>query len=159
MSQLPVVLLAEDREDDILLIQKAFEAGGISCVLQVARDGEEVIDYMEGRGRYSDRDEYPLPDLLLLDIKMPKMDGFEVLKWMRAQPELKSLRIVVLTSSSDIRDVNVAYRLGANSFMVKEWDFANVLHLSKVIREYWLNLSKTPRVERPAKKNSLKPDN
>src|SRR3989442_7719191 len=117
MADKAVILLAEDREDDILLIRRAFEKGGIRNPLFVVRDGEEVVSYLEGIGRYSNREEYPLPDLLLLDLKMPRMDGFDVLRWLRQQPGLGSLRVVVLTASDQIRDVNVAYRLGANSFM------------------------------------------
>src|SRR5438105_11506213 len=107
MSDQAVILLAEDREDDILLIQKAFNYGAISCIMQIVRDGQEAIDYLEGVGKYQHRDEYPLPDLILLDIKMPRVDGFEVLRWIRQQPSLKALRVVMLTSSQDIRDVNV----------------------------------------------------
>src|SRR4051794_26679926 len=114
-----VILLAEDREDDILLIRKAFARAYIHNPLQVVRDGEEALAYLQGQGRYGNRDEYPLPELLLLDLKMPRMNGFEVIKWIRQQPGLSALRIVVLTSSDSIRDVNTAYRLGANSFMVK----------------------------------------
>jgi CheY-like chemotaxis protein len=104
-----LILLAEDREDDIILIRKAFAEAYISNPLQVVRDGEEAIAYLAGNGRYFNRAEYPLPALLLLDLKMPRMDGFEVLKWIRQQPELSSLRIVVLTASDRISDVNIAY--------------------------------------------------
>src|SRR5258705_8683596 len=116
MPDQAVILLAEDREDDIALIRKAFARAYVLNPLQVVRDGEEAIAYLSGEGKYSNRAEYPLPDLLLLDLKMPRIDGFEVLKWIREQPGLSALRVVVLTSSEDIRDVNVAYRLGANSF-------------------------------------------
>src|SRR5258705_12172576 len=113
-----VILLAEDREDDILLVQRAFAKGEIANPLFVVRDGDEAICYLSGIGKYGNRAEYPLPDLLLLDLKMPRTDGFEVLRWVRQQPGLSALRIVVLTSSENIRDVNQAYRLGANSFLV-----------------------------------------
>jgi CheY-like chemotaxis protein len=144
-----IILLAEDREDDILLIRRAFRKGGIDNPLQVVRDGDEAVAYLKGDGRYFNREEYPLPDLLLLDLKMPRMDGFEVLRWIRQQPGLSALRVVVLTSSEDIRDVNVAYRLGANSFMVKPMDFDNVVELGKVLRDYWLKLDKAPQTTRP----------
>ena len=120
--------------------------------LQVVRDGEETIAYLSGEGKYSNRAEYPLPDLLLLDLKMPRIDGFEVLKWIREQPGLSALRVVVLTSSEDIRDVNVAYRLGANSFMVKPMDFEDVVHMSKFLSNYWLRLSKAPETYRSPKR-------
>src|SRR5712664_1752952 len=149
MPDQAVILLAEDREDDIALVRKAFAKAYIQNPLHVVRDGEEAIAYLQGEGRYYNRDEYPLPDLLLLDLKMPRMDGFDVLKWIRQQPGLSSLRVVVLTSSEDIRDVNVAYKLGANSFMVKPMDFENVVELGKVLRDYWLKMDKGPETIRP----------
>src|SRR5215470_13170805 len=109
MPDQSVILLAEDREDDILLVRRSFARAYISNPLQVVRDGVEVISYLEGEGKFANRDEYPLPDLLLLDLKMPRMDGFEVLKWIRTQAGLSTLRVVVLTSSERIRDVNIAY--------------------------------------------------
>src|SRR6266704_5961759 len=127
-----LVLLADDSEDDGLLLEMAFGQLDRLRLLPRMCDGEQTIAYLSGEGKFSDRRKYPLPDLLLLDLKMPRVDGFEVLKWVRQQPGLSSLRVVVLTSSEDIRDVNVAYRLGANSFMVKPMDFDNVVELGKV---------------------------
>ena len=107
------------------------------------------MSYLTGEGKYSNRDEYPLPDLLLLDLKMPRMDGFETLRWLRLQPGLKALRVVVLTSSEEIRDVNLAYQLGANSFLVKPIDFEAFVKVSQAISGYWIWLSKTPQTFRP----------
>jgi len=152
-----VILLAEDREDDIYLVRRAFQKGGIINPLFVVRDGEEAVAYLQGRGRYFNREEFPLPALLLLDLKMPKMDGFEVLKWIRQQSGFSSLRVVVLTSSDAIRDVNVAYHLGANSFLVKPMDFENVVELGKVIQDYWLHKSKTPESSREPNKDAQRP--
>src|SRR5437899_2596022 len=115
MAQELTILLAEDSEDDVFLIRRAFQKGHISNPLFVVRDGEEAIAYLKGENKYSNRAEYPLPDLLLLDMKMPRLDGLEVLKWARRQPELHQLRIVMLTSSEDMRDVKKAYDAGANS--------------------------------------------
>ena len=154
MGDQSVILLAEDREDDIALIKRAFAKAYIVNPLQVVRDGEEAIAYLSGVGKYGNRAEYPLPDLMLLDLKMPRVDGFEVLKWVRQQPGLSALRVVVLTSSEAIRDVNVAYQLGANSFMVKPMDFQDVVQMSKFLSSYWLELSKTPessRAPRPSR--------
>ena len=155
MSDQAVILLAEDREDDILLVQRAFKRAFITNPLHIVRDGEQAIAYLGGVGRYTNREEYPLPDLLLLDLKMPRMDGFEVLKWIQLHPELSSLRVVVLTSSDNIRDVNTAYQLGANSFMVKPMDFEDVVHLSKTLANYWLQLSKTPEIQRPPRPSEI----
>ena len=149
MPDSAVILLAEDREDDIFIIRKAFSAAGVFNPLQVVRDGEEALAYLKGTGRYYNRDEFPLPDLLLLDLKMPRMDGFEVLRWIRHEPGMSALRIIVLTSSQDIRDVNEAYRLGANSFMVKPMDFEDVVQMTKYLSGYWLHLSKAPESSRP----------
>jgi CheY-like chemotaxis protein len=143
-----VILLAEDQEDDILLIRRAFAKGNIPNPIYVVRDGEQVISYLKGDGKFSNRDEYPLPDLLLLDLKMPKKDGFEVLRWIRRQSNLSALRVLVLTASEALHDVNLAYRLGANSFLVKPAEFENCVQLGSTIREYWLKTSQTPEIIR-----------
>jgi len=148
MSEHGVILLAEDDEDHVVLIRHAFAEADLRNPLFVVWNGEEAIAYLSGTGKYSNRDEYPLPDLLLLDLKMPRVDGFEVLKWVRQQPGMAALRILVLTSSNELRDVNRAYQLGANSFLVKPLDFQDVIQLSKVIQKYWLNTSKTPEISR-----------
>lgn len=136
----PAILLAEDREDDILLLQRAFKEGGIRYPLHVVRDGEEAISYLSGFGRYSNREIYPLPALLLLDLTLPGTDGFEVLRWIRSRPEFADLPVVVLTQSDRIRDVNQAYRLGACSFIVKTQDFQDAVAFAQSMSEYWRNL-------------------
>jgi CheY-like chemotaxis protein len=143
-----VILLADDSEEDILLIRQAFQKANISNPFQVVQSGEEAISYLSGERKYSNRAEYPLPDLLLLDLKMPGTDGFQVLRWIRQRAGLEALRIVVLTSSEQIRDVNQAYRLGANSFMVKPMDFQDFVELSRVLHDYWLCKSKAPETSR-----------
>lgn len=156
MSDSAVILLAEDRDDDVVLIRQAFSRAHIPNPLYIVRDGSEVISYLKGDGKFSNRAEYPLPDLLLLDLKMPRTDGFEVLAWVRKQPTLAALRILVLTSSDELRDVNRAYNLGANSFLVKPHDFEDFIQLSKVMQEFWLTKSKAPEISRPpAKPESL----
>src|SRR2546430_816526 len=117
MPEHALILLVEDREDDVILVRRAFGKANVLNPMHVVRDGAEAIAYLKGEGKYSNRAEYPLPELLLLDLKMPGTDGFEVLKWMRQQPGLQNLRVVVLTSSDQMRDVNTAYQLGANSFL------------------------------------------
>jgi CheY-like chemotaxis protein len=149
MSEHAVILLAEDEEDHVLLIQRAFSKANIPNPLHVVWNGQEVISYLKGEGKYSNREEYPLPDLLLLDLKMPRVNGFEVLQWIRQQSGLAPLRVLVLTSSDQIRDVNEAYRLGANSFLVKPLDFEDFAQLSHLIREFWLKTSKAPETFRP----------
>jgi CheY-like chemotaxis protein len=148
-DQQAVILLVEDSEDDILLIQRAFRQANIVNPLQVVRDGAEAIAYLRGHGPYNNRAEYPLPELLLLDLKMPGIDGFDVLRWLREQRGFGSMRIVVLSSSERIRDVNLAYQLGANSFLVKPVDFKDLVELTQAIHGYWLWLSKAPESYRP----------
>src|SRR5438046_1544463 len=134
MPERAVILLAEDREDDVLLIRRAFARAQVTNPFFVVRDGEEAIEYLKGEGRYSNRAEYPLPSLMLLDLKMPRTDGFEVLKWIREQPDLRGLRVIVLTTSDHIRDANLAYQLGANSFLVKPFEFETFVGLSQALK-------------------------
>lgn len=156
MSEQEVILLAEDELDHILLIRHAFKQAGLLNPLQVVRHGEEVIAYLQGTGKYANRAEYPLPSLILLDLKMPRKDGFEVLQWIRQQPGISSMRVVVLTSSDEIKDVNRAYALGANSFLTKPLDFRDFVQLSQTIKGYWLWMSRAPEtfrdVRRPEEK-------
>ena len=148
--------MVEDSEDDILLVRRAFAKAGITNPLHVVKDGEEAVAYLKGEGKYFNRDEYPLPDLMLLDLKMPIMDGFQVLRWVRQQPGLSKLCVVVLTSSDHIRDVNVAYQLGANSFLLKPIDFENFVEMGKFLHGYWLKFSKPPETVRPPRTDGVK---
>jgi len=157
MAEPQVILLAEDRDDDIFLICKAFERAHITYPLYIVRDGEEAINYLAGVGKFSRRAEYPLPSLLLLGLKMPRADGFTVLKWIRSQPSLSSVIVIVLTMSEDLRDVNKAYELGANSFLVKPMDFDNATALTELLRAYWLLANKAPVIARPQLKTESKP--
>jgi CheY-like chemotaxis protein len=143
-----VILLAEDGEDQVMLIRRAFAKANFLNPLHVVSNGEEAIAYLEGEGKYASRDEYPLPTLLLLDLKMPRKDGFEVLEWIRQQPGLSALRVVVLTSSDEMRDVNRAYQLGANSFLVKPVDFPRFVEVTLALKGYWLWMSKEPEISR-----------
>jgi len=152
-----VILLAEDLSDDVLLIRRALDNAGVKNPFHVVRDGEEALDYLNGVGKYSNRDEYPLPDILLLDLKMPKMDGFEVLEKIRSSETFGSLRIIVLTSSTQIKDVNRAYELGANSFLVKPLEFDNFKALMRTLACFWLRTSRAPEISRPPKQKTGKP--
>ena len=138
-----VILLAEDNENHVLLIRRAFEQAGLVNPLYVVSDGEEAVAYLKGQGKYANREEYPLPCLLLLDLKMPRKDGFEVLEWIRQQPGLFALRVVVLTSSQLPADTNRAYEAGANSFLVKPSDFQNYVELTEFINGFWLQFNST----------------
>ena len=123
MNKTAGILLVEDDPNDVLLIRRAFNQARISNPCHVVRDGDSAISSLAGVAPYANRNKYPLPALVLLDLKMPGTNGFEVLRWIRNQPGLRDLRVVVLTSSDDLRDVNEAYRLGADSFLVKPLEF------------------------------------
>jgi CheY-like chemotaxis protein len=158
MNTAASILLAEDREEDVILIQKSFQRAAISNPLFIVRDGEEGINYLSGIGRYADRNQFPLPALFLLDLKMPGTDGFDVLRWISTQPNLKSLRVVVLTSSEAIRDVELAYKVGASSFLVKPMDFSGTVDVVKETVHYWLgrNMTSGPSATNKQKTNSAK---
>jgi CheY-like chemotaxis protein len=151
VSDRAVILLVEDQENDVVLIRKAFEKGQIINPLFVVCSGEEAMAYLAGDGKFRNRAEYPLPDLVLLDIKMPGLDGFDVLRWIRSQSGFSSLLVVMLTSSDRVYDVNQAYKLGANSFLVKPLDFENYIQTCHVLKQYWLNMNKRPDTSRATK--------
>src|SRR5215831_7175122 len=144
MSKLATVLLVDDREEDVMLIRRAFTQARVLNPVHVAWSGEEAIAYLSGSGEYANRAEFPLPGLVLLDIKMPGMDGFEVLRWIRQVSPYPSLRVVMLTSSELMRDVSTAYELGANSFLVKPLDFERFVEISQALSGYWLWMDHTP---------------
>jgi len=148
MNILVPILLAEDNDDDVSLTRRAFERARVLNPLHVVSDGEQVVAYLKGEGLYMNRAEYPLPNLLLLDLRMPKKDGFEVLGWIRSQPALQSLRIVVLTSSAEVRDVNLAFSLGADAFMIKPADFLRLVEFSEALGGSWLWAEGEPALKR-----------
>jgi len=141
-----VVLLAEDDPNDVLLIQRAFQKTNIANPLYVVRDGEEAVAYLSGQVQYADRRRHPLPVLLLLDLKMPRKSGFEVLQWLRQRPKLKRLPVVVLTSANQNPDINKAFDLGANSYLVKPGGLDSLLELVKNLNMYWLILNEKPEL-------------
>jgi CheY-like chemotaxis protein len=147
MSKQGVILIAEDNETDALMIQRAFTKAKLLNPIRVVPDGAEAIAYLAGEGKYANRSLYPLPELMLLDLKMPNKNGLEVLEWLQQQPELRGgLRVVVLTASNQAQDVNRAYQLGANSFLVKPVGFEQFVQISQALKGYWLWLSKTPEL-------------
>ncbi len=138
------ILLIEDDPNDVILIQRAFSKADISNPIQVVENGEDAIAYLGGKDVYCDREQYPLPILVLLDLKLPRKSGHEVLEWAQQQPELTSIPIIVLSSSNHDSDVKRAYDLGANSYLIKPVSFDNLLEMIKTIYLYWLILNKKP---------------
>jgi CheY-like chemotaxis protein len=149
MSDQALVLLVEDNDDEVELVRRAFTRGNVVNPLQVVRSGEEALEYLMGVGRYANRAEYPLPELMLLDLKLPGMNGFQVLQWLRQQESLRTLRVVVLTASDALTDATQAYQLGANSFLVKPVDFNEFVNITNAIQGYWLWTSRSPEIKRP----------
>ena len=149
MPDQATILLVEDQEDDIFVITHAFERGCIENPLRVVRDGEEAIAYLNGDGIFADRGEFPIPGLVLMDLELPRLNGFDVLRWIRQQPHLSALRVIVLTASTNIRDVNLAYQLGANSFLVKSEDFQQLVALGRTLSTFWLPPMPEPPTPRP----------
>ena len=115
-----------------------------ACDARFVTDGQEAIDYLQGGAKYADREAHPLPDLLLLDLKMPKLNGFDVLSWLRRQPGLKRLLVTVLTSSDQPKDINRAYDLGANSYLLKPHNSGELSELVKRVQKYWLEINQVP---------------
>lgn len=135
------ILLVEDDKNDVFFLRYTFEMAGISNPIQVVVDGQQAMDYLAGTGSYADRLRYPFPCLVLLDLKLPVKMGLDVLRWIRQRSELDTLLVVVLTSSSDLQDVNEAYRLGASSYLVKPLSVDKRLDLAKAIKLYWLEFN------------------
>ncbi|MDJ0736786.1 MAG: response regulator [Nostocaceae cyanobacterium] len=138
------ILMADDDEDDSMLIREALAESRVSCELHVVTDGEELIDYLYHRGRYADSHNYPRPDLILLDLNMPKKDGREALREIKADPQLKQIPVVVLTTSSAEEEIHHTYDLGANSFIVKPLTFAALVEVMRTIGKYWFEIVELP---------------
>jgi CheY-like chemotaxis protein len=138
------VLLAEDDENDVTFARRSFAQAEISAPLHVVEDGQEVIDFLSGTGKYSDRDRHALPSLLMLDLKMPRKTGMEVLKWIREQERLRGLPIIIFSSSVHPAEIEAAYRIGANAFVVKPSGAPERTELARMIKGFWLTFNQTP---------------
>jgi CheY-like chemotaxis protein len=138
LDQVPI-LLAEDDRNDIALMRRAFVEAAIPNPLIVVRNGREVVEYLAGKDAYGDREKYPLPGLMLLDLKMPWMDGFDVLSWLRRQPAFDGLPVVLLTSSKLQPDVVESRLMGVYDYRVKPHDFEELVNLLTDVRKCWLD--------------------
>lgn len=141
------VLLVEDDLNDIFLVKRAFKRAQVSNPLQVVTDGVEAIHYLQGKDKYADRHAYPLPKLIVMDIKMPRKTGFEVLEWVKNDGQLKRIPIIIVSSSDNPQEINRAYELGANAYMIKPMDFRSVEQLFQSITHYWGLECAKPEVE------------
>ncbi len=140
------ILLAKDDQNDVMLIKRAFSKSRIVNPIVCVENGEDAVAYLRGDGQYAERQQHPLPFMLLLDLKLPRLSGHEVLQWLRGQPLLKRLPVVVLTSSREPVDINRAYELGANSYLVKPVVFEEFAALMRQLQVYWLMLSEQPDI-------------
>ncbi len=132
------ILLVEDNEDDIFFMQRAVKNAQIGNPLQVVTDGQQAIDYLQGAGNFSDRIQHPLPCFVLLDLKLPHKSGHEVLQWIREQSLFKNLVVIVLTTSRETRDLEKAYELGANAFLVKPPGASQLMEMIVALKQFWL---------------------
>lgn len=141
------ILLVEDDPNDILLTQRAFRKANLTdSSLQIITDGDAAIAYLNGTDKYADRDRYPLPILILLDLKLPRRSGHEILSWLRQQPHLKRIPVTILTSSQQNQDINQAYDLGVNSYLVKPVGLMALVEVVQTLNLYWLLLNKKPEI-------------
>ena len=131
----PVILLVDDNPHDVVLIRLAFRKVGIIDTIQLVKDGNDAMRYINGEGAYADRHHYPMPTLILLDLKMPQANGFEVLEWIRQRPELSQVVVVVMSGSKDDGDISKAYGLGATSYLVKPTRFEDLVRMMETIKE------------------------
>jgi len=138
------ILLVEDNADDVALTLRAFKRSHVMNTIAVARDGIEALDYLFGRDAHADRAGAPLPTLIILDLKLPKLDGLGVLKAIRADERTRLLPVVILTSSKEDQDLISGYSLGANSYVRKPVDFAEFVEAVKVLGIYWLMMNQSP---------------
>lgn len=132
-----VILVAEDDPNDILLFQRAVQKAGLATSLQIARNGEDAISYLKGDDVYADRSQHPLPRLIFTDLKMPRVNGFELLEWLKKHEVCRRVPMIVLSSSNDPKDVQKAYELGANCYLLKPRTFDELSALIRESLEFW----------------------
>jgi CheY-like chemotaxis protein len=137
MNRNLTILIAEDDENDVLLLHRALRKVGINNPIQVCRDGLEAINYLRGSDSYADRNKYPFPSVVFLDIKMPRKTGLDVLQWLKEHSECSVIPAIMLTSSREEKDIGQAYRLGANSYIVKPLKFEEFCEMVKMVYDYW----------------------
>ena len=137
MTPSELVLVAEDNPDDALLLRRAIDKAGITARVKIVSDGEEMLLYLQGRGAYANRIANPLPTLMILDLKMPRKTGLEVLQWIDENPEVAVVPTIVLSASNLEKDVRAAYNLGANTYFVKPTTFEELVETMRTVEKYW----------------------
>ena len=150
MNENRTILLVDDSENDICLVRIAFTNAKLTNPIQEVHNGDEAIAYLQGEPPFDDRSKFPLPALMLLDLNMPTRNGFQVLEWLRAQPVLKRINVVILTASLREEDVDRAFDLGANSFLVKPSSIEGLTAIGRCLRD-WMNCTQFPQLAEPAR--------
>jgi CheY-like chemotaxis protein len=149
-----VLVMVDDDEDDCLLVEAALYEADLKCNFYCVKDGLDVLDYLNRRGLYQDPDRSPRPDIILLDLNLPSMNGREVLRKLKSDVHFRSIPIIILTTSSDDEDISFCYDAGANTYIIKEPSFAGLLAAIKVVKEYWLETATLPpRGDFPTRRN------
>jgi CheY-like chemotaxis protein len=138
------ILHVEDRDEDVFLLQYAFKRSGIVNPVQVVNDGEQALEYLSGAGRYSNRRDFPLPLLVLLDLQLPQRMGLEVLEWIRSNPELRRLIVIILSSSIHGGDIQRAYQANVNAFLVKPSNIETMSDMCRALKHFWLTHNHPP---------------
>jgi CheY-like chemotaxis protein len=131
------ILLADDFEPHVLLVQLVLRKAGVLNPIRIVNDGDEAIAYLKGEGGFADRSAFPLPTVLFLDLKMPRVSGFQVLEWWRTQPQLKNMLVIILSGYSQLPDVRRAYALGAKSFLTKPCEIQDVINITQAFKGFW----------------------
>jgi CheY-like chemotaxis protein len=144
MSNIPTILYVDDDDNDVLLLKHALRCAKLSFHVQVVNDPENASAYLSGQGVYSDRERHPWPALVLLDLKMPRMHGLQVLTWIRSQSSLENLLVIVLTASNHIPEINRAYELGANSYLIKPVELGELVKIVRGMITYWMLFTEKP---------------
>jgi len=139
--KLAKILLVEDNRMDIELTLDAFSQARMKNNVEVVRNGQEAMDYLLGKGKYENRTEYPMPDIILLDLKMPGIDGHEVFRRVKSTPKIRRIPVIILTSSEEEGDLITSYDSGANSYLVKPVSFDGFLDVVKKFTDYWISLN------------------
>ena len=138
------LLVVEDEDDDVALLKRAFRKVGLVNPVSYVADGEAAIDYLSAEGQYADREAHPLPGLILLDLKLPRKSGLDVLAWRSGRSDIRRVPVVVLTSSRQNSDLQRAYDLGANSYLVKPVEFDDLLAMVEALKLYWIAFNERP---------------
>ena len=138
------ILQVEDDPNDVFFLQRAMKKVGVANPIQIASDGQEAIDYLQGAGKFADRDKFPFPSLVLLDLKLPYVMGLDVRRWIRDRP-WTNLPVIMLSASSDDADIAASYRLGANAFVRKPSEARQLEDIVKAINDFWLRHNTLPQ--------------